>query len=576
MTAYTSSGSGNWNNAATWGGGGYPASSADTATITAQHTVTIPTGVTIECGAITFGTGISATHTKLVIAGRLNMAGTMTLVAYGELYLDAGGVLDLAGQTITRSAAPAYYNFMGTSGSRATVISTGTRGVFGSYSGNLNTVAQYTDFSGLGDAEIGRGHTTASTFQSYQYCTFDDCDHLGLENLCNAANTGFLVSHCAFTNSNSVTPISDGYPLLYLSNAARGTGVRRVEYCTWDQDTGYVSPTFRAIGTDIRSCTFNQAYIYSTNGSSTPTHKNTFTGCFFKSDNTRYFDDSYDEFYSLESNFLYYANNDHPIGYQTATFTRYIGNILEMDGASATGYQTNTILTTNLTTTMAAKNNIAIGRAGTFFTVTNPIAVTLHDVRSNTFYVDNDAHGDNYPVIYLTEQTGAISSGTVNVLDNVVIDPDSTTAPDAAIYLRTSSASQIAACDYNLGYAYTAGTQSPPLVYKDSDGTITEYGTNDVSFDPQFYDKTRNLAAWDSSLGGAGSVASATARLLADPTLIGDLRQYVFDGFRITNSSARSVSSLGATPGAATFLNTARTYAALTNFRSYASTAFGV
>ena len=68
MAAYTSTQSGDWNNVATWGGGGYPSIAGDTATIASGHTVTYNVSSAIELGDISI-TGIlsfsTAMNTKL-------------------------------------------------------------------------------------------------------------------------------------------------------------------------------------------------------------------------------------------------------------------------------------------------------------------------------------------------------------------------------------------------------------------------------------------------------------------------------------------------------------------------------
>ncbi len=70
---YTSSGSGDWNNAATWGGGGFPAnSSADTGNIAPGHTVTLTAST--DVGALRFTSG-GAPRT---IAGAFNLTATGT------------------------------------------------------------------------------------------------------------------------------------------------------------------------------------------------------------------------------------------------------------------------------------------------------------------------------------------------------------------------------------------------------------------------------------------------------------------------------------------------------------------
>lgn len=89
MAAYTSSQSGNFNDAATWGGGGYPSIAGDTFTVAAGHTVTYNVSSTVELGASTingilqFSTSMS---TKLCFGNV-----TLTISATGELRIGTSG-----------------------------------------------------------------------------------------------------------------------------------------------------------------------------------------------------------------------------------------------------------------------------------------------------------------------------------------------------------------------------------------------------------------------------------------------------------------------------------------------------
>ena len=82
-------------------------------------------------------------------------------------------------------------------------------------------------------------------------------------------------------------------------------------------------------------------------------------------------------------------------------------------------------------------------------------------------------------------------------------------------------------CDYNgwIDLATVAGgTWSGVVTPNASDGTVysspmsgtTPPGTHDVHADPSFANATATLLTWDSSLGGAGTLSSALARVQAN------------------------------------------------------------
>lgn len=90
MAAYTSTQSGNFNAAATWGGSGYPSANGDTFTVTAGHTVTY--NVT---SALSTGFGDSAVNGTLTHA-----SGTTEIRLNGRLYINGGGRYEMtAGST---------------------------------------------------------------------------------------------------------------------------------------------------------------------------------------------------------------------------------------------------------------------------------------------------------------------------------------------------------------------------------------------------------------------------------------------------------------------------------------------
>ncbi len=83
------------------------------------------------------------------------------------------------------------------------------------------------------------------------------------------------------------------------------------------------------------------------------------------------------------------------------------------------------------------------------------------------------------------------------------------------------------------------GTISNGTVYNTPMSGATAPGVHDLAnVSPAFVDATRNLQSWDASLGGAGTFASARARIQADPTLTKtSLLPYIQTGFTPTTST---------------------------------------
>jgi hypothetical protein len=129
MAAYTSTQSGNWNDVATWGGGGTPSLAGDTATVSAGHTVTYNVSSTVELGAITVNgllKFLETASTKLTLGnvtitvnsgGELRVGDSTTVI--GSAYLaeliwnttsdNANGITINAGGKLTAYGDPAVY-----------------------------------------------------------------------------------------------------------------------------------------------------------------------------------------------------------------------------------------------------------------------------------------------------------------------------------------------------------------------------------------------------------------------------------------------------------------------------------
>jgi hypothetical protein len=514
--AFTSVATGDWNAAATWTPNtDYPRLAGDTVTIGANDVVTIPAGITITCGAIAMTAGGSGTESKVIINGRLNMAGAWTTNTHTKIGGGPGGVLDLQGNTITAQTGRTTYEFTGTAESRFTIQSTGGRGRFLVTSNPvLISTWDYVTVSGLGDSVFGRGHS-AAIVQSYEYCKFTDCGQVALEEANGATNGGILVSHCDFRDPFDATK---AYPYISVFGTA-GANPRLVEYCTWDQ-AGAASGIYRTDSSP--GVTFDNCVILNFRGGITANTANVVSSNFFFNEKpdvegvffTPALGDGFSEF---TGNYIYYEDSQH-VFIPSNTTQAYEDNVFEQPMAGTSGDGTNWFLYgTTSGKSHTYQNNVWIGNAGNPLCMTGACNFTLLDYSANTYYGGNDGRGDGDPFLnfskgILTEQLGALS-GTVNVYNMLIVCSPEQPLPDELVTLRTSTADQVDLLDYNVAWQ-PGGATVPPVGYNANVNVTSGEGPNDFAVDPDFVDETRNIATWDASLGGPGTAAHAIAEML--------------------------------------------------------------
>lgn len=126
MTSYTSSGSGAWNSAATWGGVNYP-QDGDTATIAASHIVTITSDVTVGTDPANF------TTLAIDIAGTLKweepLLGNYTVTCKGNIRVQVGGTFEIGNSSVPiLSTRVATFYMAGTYSRRIELITDATGG----------------------------------------------------------------------------------------------------------------------------------------------------------------------------------------------------------------------------------------------------------------------------------------------------------------------------------------------------------------------------------------------------------------------------------------------------------------
>lgn len=131
MAAFTSTQTGNFSAAATWGGGGAPSADGDTFTVANGHTVTIDTGITNP----TNGFGDSVVQNGGILQSQasqsttLRMDGLLRINAGGTLHLRAGATIEVTGTSSENHGIQADANSFtileGSDGMPCTTLATG-------------------------------------------------------------------------------------------------------------------------------------------------------------------------------------------------------------------------------------------------------------------------------------------------------------------------------------------------------------------------------------------------------------------------------------------------------------------
>lgn len=518
--AFVSAGDGNVNSIATWTDGvDYPRLPADTVTVAAGHEITVPSGFTWGVGAIALNAGLNTTtnRTKIKINGTLNMGGDLALATITSIEMGAGSIIDLKGFNVTQSATDVKTILAGNSGSHVTVRSTGGRGAWFPTSQNLTTATwDYVDCDGLAASNLGRAHGAAAPTNHYDHCTFNDMSDWYIDRTNVSANAGIVFTNNDVRNAHSANAIQAG---IVLGGQALGSGTRVFTGNTFNGGSllgsllfsGVVSLTFEDniivrhfINVTGNNVTLNRNMMYNITGEDT---------CFFASGSL---------IPAITGDYFYHEGGNHVFGSSNTTVSA-IGNVFEVPQV-ITYAGMNWFLYSTASVAITLQNNIWLG-AGTPLSITGASAPTI-DISGNTGYVNNfQTISPNFGDfgIFETEQVSALS-GTFNYYNNLVVVPNTHPGGGAAvtnphISLRNAVGSQVTSANFNGKAGYdNAGAYDAAVVVgyweNRGGGQIAGLGVNDVAADPLFVDKSRALATWDTSLGGAGTAAHAIAEML--------------------------------------------------------------
>jgi|GEM_PF-6662216 len=248
----------------------------------------------------------------------------------------------------------------------------------------------------------------------------------------------------------------------------------------------------------------------------------------------------------------------------------YLGNIF--DGTDASVGINWALMASGLAGTYSKVcNNLQLGYgmidtgAGT---TTNNQDLQLRD--KNTRYgVNDDLVGGGFAEFFVTEQTFVFGNASVwKARSNIVVNPD-TTAKSWDDFIEFRISTTPGQVEFNCAWGYPGGSHT--LTYVNAVGV----GANDFSADPQFVDKTRTLAGWAAARSYGSTETDAETAIYADPTIISDLVDYMFEGFKPQNIAFRTSGHDGGMVGAANYHRNAST-TVINAARSAALSAYGV
>lgn len=564
MTAFTATQTGNWNDAATWGGGGYPQTSGDTASIGA-FTVTVPAATSIICGAITLtGTG-AGSRSQLHISGTLTLAGQMTLAAWNELRINGGGALDTNGNNIEISTHTTNHNrlvFVGTANNRCRFKSTAGGGTVRRAAGNVycHIDWQYCDFENTGDFGGtsnnlgGNFNYTAGEIINVESCTFTACGEIQLGGVLHL-NATLIFKNNDIRDSASAT----SYCALLIDNntASVGSG-------TFDVSGNTVSTT----GTEKRfklqmarlqtvdDCVFsNTRFHFPATQGNTPKLDNSFIH-FGNAAAVNIISEGTSGVIE-DCHIVMEGNKPHTLDQMTSAFLR---NTIE---ALYTGLYTDdgdhAILHGAINQTYL--NNLLLeSKSGVFLNALGSAKSMVYTAHHNTLVGNYDSYG-----ALCRNETGGTITGQMHNKSNIIYDR-SATAGSLGYNMNGAVLDQITSMDYNCWHnienKYSGVTSATKTA-----GVTDGYGMHDITENPQFFDMTRSAANYDLYQGTeVGTVAAAVADMLnrngydaatksqipanASPRRATDLWAWVRAGYKPTNEALRDAGHDGVTIGA--------------------------
>lgn len=592
MAAATTVRNGDWENttggvtpwaALTGSGTGGVPGDGDTATlshnVTANGSQTIGTSPSTNATVLTVNNGKTLTVASGTLTAKgaiddLNSSGNGLVFAAGTgLTFDATGAASTINYSYTMgnsydggqttNATPRGWRFNGTSGSRITVrsLGDGTRNAYhsngGSSGGNGCWQGSYVDFIQMGDSNSARplwkpALDNRTLTHSLSNCTFANCGEIYASGSGTAMT--FSLTDCAWSGTVSTWPFRPS------ATAALTTGSRSITRCSFDKRVGG-SGGGQWVGYVIDQCYFGEGLEASTTdaqGGWSYMRK-----CFWRRTIGRTGGEPYTISGDFTDNFVY---DDHtnlnplcvaPSGTSSPGCTIQ-GTVWEYRGSDGAGDMFQPPAP-SVARTYRLYYNIVLPSQGA---PTQEVAGYVMGAGGNanvTLHCDHNTGAAGSQPSFAFGETYAGHANMVASFKSNIGWGVRTAVDGTAQYLlhnfgAATNVVAASACDYNLAWRLKAGSAGKGYNTGFASGSP---GANDIAFDtnPGFRDSTRNLAAWDASLGGAGTSAGAVARIAADPTLAYEALLWVRAGFDVSNPLLNNAGHDGLTIGAGAFFS---------------------
>lgn len=578
MAAYTSTQTGNWSDTATWGGSG-PPGNGDTATV--NHTVTVDVDTTVGTSGASGTTAVTVGSAGQVVVPdgiRLTVRGDVLCATGGtvkaSVLLQAGGKFRFDASQATTPLSQKYtvrlgganadrcrFEAQGTSAKRCTVDSdaAGGNGYF-SRSTFTNTeffICSYTDFTRIGDSSNRFCNSDLATSSSnskhdFSNCTFDACGTVDATQ----GGTPGSASFMSYVNCSWKSTAGSG---LTVSTASSPSGTRVIKGCVFDKtvtlnqcsgwvlggsslgDENYFGNGISIAGTTAWSSFQNAIVRRSSNVQEQA--NGSVTDVLYMQDHTT----SNPHFVALATSI------------PTGTYT-FDGCLFWYQGSNTAGDGI-LIGSPSNTHTVEAIRCIVLPNGGAGLASCSLIsALGNAKISYRARHCTMLGGGNSNAGVTVGETYAGFAGQMTGFQSNIVWKPSGTTGyklfRDAA-----GSVSDICSpsnADYNCGWNLATGSDLKG--YHASSGTMfsTAPGAHDVDGNPQFVDSSRSIASWDTSLGGAGTVANALAELAKKNDAAGynsnynipALLTYLRGGFAPTNVALQNAGHDGVTIGA--------------------------